>query len=237
MKKLYLLFLSAALMACNSATNNTSSNAESVNADSTQVVTDTTTAVTAEEEKPVSRITTELPVSKEEVQRAWNLFRDYNDIRYPDSYLCYDIDGDGTPEVFLANRSKKVAFNARAFYTLENGKLKLHAHTCYPVAGGPIYNFYIGENYCLFHFDSRGLEDTSYIIKNSKVDRVAYKSMLIVGFDEKTEEAIYEFEEGGEPMMGKDMDHLEPSKDAAKFLDIEAKGLVEINDIEGWQKL
>ena len=231
MKKLIILVHAVIFAAC---TNNTKSAGETSSADSASASQDTTAVVAEPTVEAPSVISDKLPVTKEETLKAWRGLRDYIDGGDFDSYLCYDVDGDGVHEVFLANRRIKDG-QAQAVFTVENGKLKCLAHTTYPMPGAPVWRFYIGQGYIHVDIQGNGNEYTSYILKNSKVVRIAYNSMNIVGWDEENDKPIYEFGEEGQPMIGKDFEHLEPSDEAMKYLN--TKSLTEINKIEGWQKL
>ena len=231
MKKLIILVHAVIFAAC---TNNTKNAGDTPSADYASVSQDTTTVVTEASIGAPSVISDKLPVTKEEALKAWRGLRDYIHGGDFDSYLCYDVDGDGVHEVFLANRRIKDG-QAQAVFTVENGKLKCLAHTAYPMPSPPVWRFYIGQGYINVDIQGDGNEYTSYILKDSKVVRIAYNSMLIVGWDEDNDKPIYEFEEEGQPMIGKDFEHLEPSDEAKKYLNTES--LTEINKIEGWQKL
>lgn len=228
MKKLSILAFAAVLAACSG---NNKAGETTATADSVSAPQDTAAAVaTAEEEQPQNA----LPVSREEALKAWSTFADYMDGVKPDSYLCHDIDGDGTPEVFLANRKVKDG-DARAAFTVADGKLKVITNTVYLTPSAAKYEYYVADGYLLTVIENKGVESTSYILKNSKVARIAYNSLLIVGWDEEKDKPIYEFGEEGQPMIGKDFDHLEPSDEAKKYLN--PKGLKEINSLDGWQEL
>lgn len=224
MKNIFLLLTIAfAIVACTgkSAKGEESAKVENT-ADSTVV-----SEVNAEES-----VSTELPISKEEALRAWNDIELIENVK-PDSYLCYDIDKDGKAEVFLVNK-KEAYGNARAIFTVNGNKLEHLLSTVYPAPGAALWKMYVGDKYLLNIVENRGKEFTAYLMKDSKVYSIAYNSMRIVGWDEEADKPIYEFDEEGQAMIGKDFDHLEPSDEAGKYLNPE--GLTEIMDLKGWQE-
>lgn len=224
MKNISLLAIAVLFAAC-SGNNKSSNNSEP--ADSLNTTTETTAAVVEEVASPK-----QLPVSKEVVLAAWNEYADYMDNLVPDIYLCHDIDGDGQDEIFLSNSENHVA---RAAFTVENGELKLITHGVYPTPGGATFSFYLGKGYLLSIVDNKGMEYTAYILNNSKIEKIAYNSFAIVGWDEEKDMPIYEFGEEGQPMMGADMDNLEPDENAKAFLNPD--GLSEVFDLESWNSL